>query len=142
MSENERARRALRDQWDEMDHWRDYQDRRQEERDQAKAEMRAEQERRECNIAEAGAHAQIAELKQRLEAVERQLASFDELASAVATFGTAVDSKLAELQQLLTRHSELRQAELPEAKRAAFQFAREKSDGEIVDLPDFIRKMH
>jgi len=30
----------------------------------------------------------------------------------------------------------------PEAKRAAFQFAREKSDVEPVDLPDFIRKVH
>jgi len=31
----------------------------------------------------------------------------------------------------------------PEAKRAAFQFARERGDGEVVDLPEFlVRKMH
>jgi len=121
--------------------WRIDADRREQERAQAKEQMKREREHHERDVAQASAREEIAELKQRLAAVEQQVASFDELAQAVATFGAAVDNKLAELQRLLTRHAELRQAESPQPK--GFQgFAREKGDTEVLDLPDFIRKMH
>ena len=125
-----------------MRRWREDADRREAERLEAKAQMRREQERRERSVARAGAREEIAELKQRLAEVEAQLAGFHELANATVSFSAAVDAKLAELQQLLTRHAELRQVESPQPK--GFQgFAREKSDAEVVDLPEFlVRKMH
>jgi chromosome segregation ATPase len=130
-----------KDSLNSVDRWRMEMDELGQDRAKAKAQMRREQERRECDVAQASAREEIAELKQRLAAVEQQVASFDELAQAVATFGAAVDNKLVELQRLLTRHAELRQAESPQPK--GFQgFAREKGDTEVLDLPDFIRKMH
>jgi hypothetical protein len=119
--------------------WQAEADRLEDERAAAKADMKREQERHERSAARASAREEIAALEQRLAAVEQQLANFDQLAQAVATFGDAVDGKLAELQQLLSRHAELRQAEPSPSK--GFQFAREKST-EVLDLPNFIRKMN
>jgi len=128
---------------DDVKRWRADADRRERERIETKAQMRREQEQHERDVARAGAYEEIAALKQRLAAVEQQLASVDELARAVATFGQAVDTKLADLQQLLTRRAELlHQPDAPPSK--GFQgFAREKS-AEVVDLPpDFLtRKMN
>src|SRR5262249_27743282 len=125
---------------DPVNRWRMDSDRRDQERVEAKAQMRREEERRERDVARAGAREEIAELKHRLAEVEAQLAGFHELANATVSFSAAVDAKLAELQRLLTRHAELRQAE-PQPK--GFQgFAREKSDAEVLDLPDLIRKTH
>jgi hypothetical protein len=124
-----------------MDKWRMDAAQREEGRVQTKEEMKREQERHERSLARAGAREEIAKLEQRLAAVEQQLANFNELANATVAFSTAVDSKLAELQQLLTRHAELRPAESPQPKGFG-GFAREKSNDEVVDLPDFVRKMN
>jgi hypothetical protein len=126
---------------DPVKRWRADADRREQEHAQARQQLKREQASHERNVGRAGAREEIAELKQRLAAVEQQLVGLNELAQAVATFGDAVDGKLSKLEQLLTRHAELRQADSCQPK--GFQgFAREKSDGEVVDLPDFIRKMH
>jgi chromosome segregation ATPase len=126
---------------DDVKRWRADADRREQARTETKAQMRREQEQHECDVARAGAYEEIAALKQRLAAVEQQLASVDELARAIATFGQAVDGKLAELQQLLTRHAELRQAD-PTRPKGFQGFARERID-EVLDLPaNFIRKAH
>ena len=134
-----------RDSLDALDKWRMEAHRLDQERIEAKEQMRREDERRERDVARAaaraGAHEEIAALKERLAAVEQQLAAHDELARAVVTFSDAVDAKLAELQQLLTRRAELREADSRQSKTFA-GFAREKGAGEILDLPDFIRKMH
>ena len=126
---------------DPVRRWRAEADRLEDERRRAKEQMRREQERHERDVARAGAREEIAALKQRLAAVEQQLVGFNELASATAAFGDAVDGKLRKLEELLTRHAELRRAESPQPK--GFQgFAREKSSAEVLDLPDFIRKTH
>jgi chromosome segregation ATPase len=124
---------------DEVKRWRADADRREQEHTQAREQARREQERHERDVARADAQEEIAALKQRLAAVEQQLMDFNELARAVATFGDAVDGKLNNLEALLTRHAELRPADSPKGFQG---FARERSDTEIVDLPDFIRKMH
>jgi hypothetical protein len=121
--------------------WRAQADRLERERAEAKERMRRSEERRERDVARVSAHAEIAALKERLAAAEQQLEGFNEFVQAVATFGDAASNKLAKLEELLTRHAELREAESRQSK--GFQgFAREKSDTEVVDLPDFIRKMH
>jgi chromosome segregation ATPase len=121
--------------------WRADADRREQQYAEAREQHKRKQERHERNVARAGAREEIAALEQRLAAVEQQLVGFNELAQAVVTFSDAVDSKLSKLEQLLTRHAELRQADSRQPK--GFQgFAREKSDVEPMDLPDFIRKMH
>jgi hypothetical protein len=130
--------------WGNMDDpvkaWRADSDRREQEFAQAREQQKREQERHERDVAQAGAREEIAALKQRLTVVEQQLAGFDELAQAVATFGDAVDGKLRKLEELLTRHAELRQPE-PRQPKGFQGFARERS-AEILDLPDFIRKMN
>jgi hypothetical protein len=126
---------------DDVKRWRADADRRERERIETKAQMRREQEQHERDVARAGAYEEIAALKQRLVAVEQQLASVDELARAVATFGAAVDNKLAELQQLLSRHAELRRPD-PQNQKGFQGFARERVD-DVLDLPaNFIRKAH
>jgi chromosome segregation ATPase len=102
--------------------WRADSDRREQEFAQAREQSKRQQEQHERDVARAGASEEIAALKQRLAAVEQQLAGFDELAQAVATFGDAVDGKLRKLEELLTRHAELRQVDSRQSK--GFQFAR------------------
>src|SRR5262249_30713544 len=101
---------------DDVKRWRADADRRERGRRETKAQMRRELEQHERDVARAGAYEEIAALKQRLAAVEQQLASVDELARAVATFGQAVDTKLADLQQLLTRRAEPHQPDAPPSK--------------------------
>jgi hypothetical protein len=127
---------------DEVKRWRADADALAEQHTRLREQARREQEQHERDVARAGACEEIAVLKQRLEAVEQQLVDFSELARAVATFGDAVDGKLSKLEQLLTRHAELRQTESHQPK--GFQgFARERGDGEVTDLPDFLaRKMN
>jgi hypothetical protein len=129
---------------DPVKRWRKEADQAEQERIAAKEQMRREEERRARDVARAvaraGAHEEIAALKDRVTAIEEHLKGLDELARAVTTFSNAVSDKLGELERLLTRHAELREADSRQSK--GFQFAREKSDAEPLDLPDFIRKMH
>ena len=128
---------------DDVKRWRADADRRERERIETKAQMRREQEQHERDVARAGAHEEIAALKQRLAAVEQQLALIDQLAQAIATFSQAVDGKLAELQQLLTRRAELLHQLDPPPPKGFQGFAREKS-AEALDLPPgfLTRKMN
>src|SRR5262249_33016637 len=129
------------DSLNSVDRWRMEMDQLEQERAQARDQSKREQERHERNVARAGAYEEIAALKQRLAAAEEQLAGFNELGQAITTFGDAVESKLSKLEYLMTRHAELRQPDSHQPK--GFQgFAREKGDTEVLDLPDFIRKMH
>jgi len=121
--------------------WRIDANRREQEYAEAREQQKREHERHERNVARAGAREEIAALEQRLAAVEQQLVGFNELANATAAFGDAVDGKLRKLEELLTRHAELGQPDSRQPK--GFQgFVREKSNTEVLDLPDFIRKMH
>jgi chromosome segregation ATPase len=120
--------------------WRADSDRREQEFAQAREQSKRQQEQHE-RVARAGASEEIAALKQRLAAVEQQLAGFDELAQAVANFGDAVDGKLRKLEELLTRHAELRQPE-PRQPKGFQGFAREKIDTELLDLPEFLTRIH
>lgn len=126
---------------DDVKRWRAEADRLEDERVRGREQQQREQERHERDVAQAGAREEIAALKQRLAAVEQQLVLFDKLAQAVHTFSDAVDSKFAELQQLLTRRAKLLHQSDPPAPKGFQGFAREKS-AEILDLPDFIRKAH
>jgi chromosome segregation ATPase len=128
--------------------WRIDADRREQQYAEARAQQKREQERYERQIARASAReeiaalrAELAELRGEFESLNHTLA--DTMNATARAFATLADERReqhATLAELKTVVAKLGAS--PEAKRAAFQFAREKSDAEVVDLPDFIRKMN
>ena len=131
-----------------LDRWRMDNDRREQERAQAQERQKREQERHKRSLARAGAREKIAALRAELAMLREKHESLsalvrDTLNTTTDTLCTLADERReqrAEIDDLKLAVARLGAS--PEAKRAAFQFAREKSVGEVVDLPDFIRKVH
>jgi len=106
-------------------------------------------ERHERSLARAGAREEIAALRAELASMRTEHESLcrtlsDTLTATSDTFRTLDDMSRVQREEIADL--KLAIAKLgasPEAKRAVFQFAREKSDVEPVDLPEFlVRKVH
>lgn len=125
---------------DPVKRWRVEMDRLEQERAEAKTQMQREQERHERSLARAGAHAEIAELRADLATLYNTLSdTMTATGEALRTLGDEARARREEIADLKLQIARLSAS--PEAKRA-FQFGREKGDGEVVDLPDFMRKVH
>ena len=126
---------------DPVKRWRVEMDRLEQERAEAKTQMQREQERHERSLARAGAREEIAELRSDLATLYNTLR--DVITATSDTLRTLGDE--ARTQHTAIDDLKLQVARLsasPEAKRAAFQFAREKEGAEIVEVPSFLpRKM-
>ena len=131
-----------------VDRWRYDMDRLEQERARAKEQMKRDEERHARSLARAGAREEIASLRGELAELRGE---FETLSSTLAdclratseTFSTLSDEAHARREEVADlKLAVARLGASPEAKRA-FQFAREKGAGEIVDLPEFlIRKAH
>jgi septation ring formation regulator EzrA len=136
---------------DPVRRWREDADRLEQEHTRLREQERRERERHERAVANAGASEKIAALEQRLATVEQQLEkqfeSFNELVRGNGEFSNTVVQALDRLNELVTQLNGKmggldKLGTSPEAKRASFQFAREKS-GEVVDLSEFLtRRTH
>ena len=128
-----------------LDRWRYDMDRLEHERAQAREQQKHEQERHERSLARAGAHAEIAALRAELAALRGEFESLnrtlaDTMNATASAFGVLADERREQRAEIADLKAKLGAS--PEAKRA-FQVAREKSDVEVVDLPEFLtRKMH
>jgi hypothetical protein len=122
---------------DNVPRWRADMDRLEQERVQAKEQMKCEQERHERNVARAGAREEVAALRAELATLYSTLSdTMTATGEALRTLGDEARARREEVADLKLQVARLGAS--PEAKRAAFQFAREKSDGEVVDLPEFL----
>jgi chromosome segregation ATPase len=122
---------------DPVKRWRAEMDQLEQERAEAKAQMRRQEERHERSLARAGAREEIVELRGELATLYDTLR--DVITATSDTLRTLGDE--ARTQRTAIDDLKLAVARLsatPEAKKAAFQFAREKGGGEVVDLPDFL----
>jgi hypothetical protein len=126
---------------DDVKRWREDADRREHERVEAKAQMQRDRERHERGLARASAHEEIAELRSDLATLYNTLR--DVITATSDTLRTLGDE--ARTQRTAIDDLKLQVARLsasPEAKRTAFQFAREKEGAEVVEIPGFLpRKM-
>ena len=81
--------------------------------------------------------AELSALREEHESLSRTVA--DTLRATSDAFGTLADERRGqreEIADLKLAIARLRAS--PEAKRAAFQFTREKGDAEVVDMPSFL----
>jgi len=126
---------------DPVKRWRAEMDQLEQERAEAKAQMRRQEERHERSLARAGAREEIAELRGDLATLYDTLRDVITATSdTLRTLGDEARTQRTAIDDLRLQVAKL--SATPEAKRA-FQFAREKGAGEIVDLPEFlIRKAH
>ena len=128
------------DDADPVKRWRAEMDQLDRERTEAKEQMKRSEECRERDVARAGACEEISELRDNVKTLFDLLRDITDATNQ--TFTTLANEASARREDIADLKLQIaRLSASPEAKRA-FQFAREKSDGEIVDLPDFIRKMH
>jgi hypothetical protein len=126
-----------------LDRWRMDSAQRELSRAQAREQRKREQERHERQIARASASEQIATLHAELATLR---AAHEDLQGIVRDTLNATSEALLTLGNTLhTQHNDLAELKLvitrlgasSEAKRG-FQFARDKSDVEPTDLPDFL----
>ena len=137
-----------KDSLNALDRWRMEMDQLEQERARSRGQSKREQERHERSLARAGAREEIAALRAELATLRAEHESLcrtlsETMGATASAFGTLADERReqhAAIDDLKLQIARLGAS--PEAKRAAFQFAREKSDTEIIDLPDFIRKTH
>jgi len=127
-----------------LDRWRMDSDRREQERAQAKEQVKREQERHERRLARAGAREEIAALRAELASMRTEHESLcrtlsDALTATSDTFRTLDDMARAQREEIADVKLAIARISPAEAKRA-FQFAREKSDGDVGDLPDLVYK--
>ena len=134
---------------DPVKRWRADADRREQEHAQAREQLKREQASHERNVARASAReeiaalrAELAELRGEFESLNRTLA--DTMNATASAFGALADERreqhaaIADLKAAVAGVGAS-----PLAKRTAFQFARERSDVEPLDLPNFLPcKMH
>lgn len=129
----------------EVDRWRYDMDRMEQERVKARQQREQEQERREQDLARASTtdqivalRAELSELREEHESLSRTMV--DTMNATSDVFRTLTDERreqCAQIEDLKLAIAKLGAS--PEAKRVAFQFAREKDGGaEVVDLPNFL----
>jgi hypothetical protein len=129
------------DSLNSLDRWRMEMDRLDQERAQAKEQMRREEERHVRSLARAGAREEIAELRADLATLYATLRDvINATSETLSTLANEARARREEIADLKLAVAKLGAS--PEAKKAAFQFAHEKGADEVVDLPHFIRKMH
>jgi chromosome segregation ATPase len=117
----------------------------EDQRAQVRQQLEQEQERREQDLARAGATEQIVALRAELSALREEYESLsrivaDTLRATSDAFGTLADERreqCAEFENLKTAITKLGSTD---GRKEAFQFAREKGGAEVVDLPSFLSR--
>ena len=133
-----------KDSLNALDRWRMEMDQLEQERARSRGQSKREQERHERSLARAGAREEIAALRAELATLRAEHESLcrtlsDALTATSDTFRTLDDMARAQREEIADVKLAIARISPAEAKRA-FQFAREKSDGDVGDLPDLVYK--